>query len=163
MRSKMVEEDWVDAVIGLGPNLFYNSPMESCIVVCRRGKDAKRKGRVIFIDAAAEVARERSQSFLKQEHQDRILSVYRDYRDETGFAKVASVEEIVTHQANLSIPLYVRGETNKSTPDERRRSFQTTWSDWRKDGEAFWRQMDELVATLNALHQEEVALPQVDD
>jgi type I restriction enzyme M protein len=40
MRAKMVEQDWVEAVIGLGPNLFYNSPMESCIVICNRKKAA---------------------------------------------------------------------------------------------------------------------------
>ena len=44
MRAKMIEQDWVEAVIGLGPNLFYNSPMESCVVVCNRKKPAKRKG-----------------------------------------------------------------------------------------------------------------------
>ena len=36
MRSKLIEDDYIDAVIGLGPNLFYNSPMESCIVVCQK-------------------------------------------------------------------------------------------------------------------------------
>lgn len=51
MRTKMVEQDWVEAVIGLGPNLFYNSPMESCILICNRKKVAARKGKVIFIDA----------------------------------------------------------------------------------------------------------------
>mgnify|MGYP002682346669 CR=1 FL=1 len=49
MRAKMLELDWVEAVIGLGPNLFYNSPMESCVVVCNRRKPAARKGKVLFI------------------------------------------------------------------------------------------------------------------
>ena len=40
----------VEAVIGLGPNLFYNSPMEACVVVCNRRKPAARKGKVLFID-----------------------------------------------------------------------------------------------------------------
>ena len=69
MRAKMVELDWVEAVIGLGPNLFYNSPMESCIVVCNRRKPAARKGKVLFIDALNEVTRERAQSFLTPKHQ----------------------------------------------------------------------------------------------
>ena len=51
MRAKMVEQDWVEAVIGLGANLFYNSPMESCIVVCNRRKRTAHKGKVLFIDA----------------------------------------------------------------------------------------------------------------
>ena len=87
MRAKMVEQDWVEAVIGLGPNLFYNSPMESCIVICNRKKTTARKGRVIFIDAVNEVTRERAQSFLKPEHQQRmrqfkaLFSAYQRNRD----------------------------------------------------------------------------------
>ncbi len=57
MRAQMVDQDWVEAVIGLGPNLFYNSPMESCILVCNRRKPAARKGKVLFIDALNEVTR----------------------------------------------------------------------------------------------------------
>ncbi len=111
MRAKMVDEDWVEAVIGLGPNLFYNSPMESCIVVCNRKKTSDRKGRVIFIDAVSEVTRERAQSFLKPEHQQRILSAYRTFADVPGFAKVAKLSDIGGNQGNLSIPLYVKRQT----------------------------------------------------
>jgi type I restriction enzyme M protein len=45
MRTKMVEQDWVEAVIGLGPNLFYNSPMEACVVVCNRRKPQHARAR----------------------------------------------------------------------------------------------------------------------
>ena len=51
-------------VLGLGPNLFYNSPMEACVVICRTQKPAARRGKVLFIDAVNEVSRERAQSFL---------------------------------------------------------------------------------------------------
>ena len=94
MRAKMVEQDWVEAVIGLGPNLFYNSPMESCIVICNRKKVAARKGKVIFIDAVNEVTRERAQSFLTPAHQQRILAAYKAFADVPGFTKVATLAEI---------------------------------------------------------------------
>ncbi len=45
MRRKLVESDLVECVLGLGPNLFYNSPMEACVVVCRAQKPAERRGR----------------------------------------------------------------------------------------------------------------------
>ena len=51
----MVAADVVEAVIGLGPNLFYNSPMEACIVVCRASKPKERAGKVLFIDAIDQV------------------------------------------------------------------------------------------------------------
>ena len=90
MRSKMIEHDWVEAVIGLGPNLFYNSPMESCIVVCNRRKPQARKGRVLFIDALSEVTRERAQSFLTPAHQQRIVATFRTGNDEPGFSALAT-------------------------------------------------------------------------
>jgi len=45
----MIEEDYVDAVIGMGKNLFYNSSMESCLLVCRNEKPDERKGRLFLL------------------------------------------------------------------------------------------------------------------
>lgn len=64
MRSKLVEHDVIECVLGLGPNLFYNSPMEACVVVCRMRKEKGRRGKILFINAVDEVTRERAQSFL---------------------------------------------------------------------------------------------------
>jgi type I restriction enzyme M protein len=107
MRRKIIEADLIDCVLGLGPNLFYNSPMEACIVVCRMAKPREWKNRILFINAINEVIRERAQSFLTDEHIGRIAAAYRDFRDEPGFARVATVEEIRAKDGNLSIPLYV--------------------------------------------------------
>ena len=51
MRRKLIEADVVECVLGLGPNLFYNSPMEACVVICRAAKPKARKGRILFINA----------------------------------------------------------------------------------------------------------------
>jgi type I restriction enzyme M protein len=64
MRRKLVEHDVIETVLGLAPNLFYNSPMEACVVICRMKKSRKRKGKIQFINAVNEVTRERAQSFL---------------------------------------------------------------------------------------------------
>lgn len=157
MRAKMVEQDWVEAVIGLGPNLFYNSPMESCIVICNRKKVAARKGKVIFIDAVNEVTRERAQSFMKPEHQQRILSAYKTFADEPGFAKVATLAEIGANAGNLSIPLYVKRITAAIAADSNGNavSLRSIWDQWQTDGRAFWQQMDALVETLDVLAKAE--------
>src|SRR5204863_8197261 len=102
MRRKLVESDLLECVLGLGPNLFYNSPMEACVVICRTRKPAQRRGKILFIDAVHEVARERAQSFLKPEHQQRILKAYQVFADESGFAKVAAAAEVLRKEANLS-------------------------------------------------------------
>lgn len=153
MRAKMVEQDWVEAVIGLGPNLFYNSPMESCIVICNRKKASARKGKVIFIDAVNEVTRERAQSFLKPEHQQHILSAFNAFTDEPGFAKVATLAEIGANAGNLSIPLYVKRIASAGATDSNDDavSLRSAWDQWQTDGRTFWQQMDALVETLDSL------------
>ncbi len=117
MRAKMIQADVIEAVLGLGPNLFYNSPMEACVVICRSKKPKEHKGKILFIDAVNEVTRERAQSFLTPAHIDRIASAYRNFRNEDGFAAVASLAEIATKQSNLSIPLYVKRASTSSGPD----------------------------------------------
>jgi type I restriction enzyme M protein len=107
MRQKLIEADLIECVLGLGPNLFYNSPMEACVVVCRTAKPRGRKGKILFINAVNEVTRERAQSFLTDDHIDRIVAAYRKFKDEPGFARVATLDEIRGKDANLSIPLYV--------------------------------------------------------
>ena len=111
MRRKLIEADLIECVLGLGPNLFYNSPMEACVVVCRTQKPKARRGKILVINAVNEVTRERAQSFLTDEHLQRVVCAYRDFKDEPGFTRVVPIEEIRAKEGNLSIPLYVGGET----------------------------------------------------
>jgi type I restriction enzyme M protein len=107
MRRKLIEADIIECVLGLGPNLFYNSPMEACIVICRTDKPKERRGKILFINAVDEVTRERAQSFLTYEHVEHIVKAYNDFKNKTGFARVAALDEIRAKDNNLSIPLYV--------------------------------------------------------
>ncbi len=107
MRRKLIEADVIECVLGLGPNLFYNSPMEACVVICRTTKPGERRGRILFINAVDQVTRERAQSFLADEHIERIIEAYREFTDEPGFTRVATLEEIQAKGGRLSIPLYV--------------------------------------------------------
>jgi type I restriction enzyme M protein len=115
MRRKLIEADLIECVLGLGPNLFYNSPMEACVVVCRTQKPKARRGKILFINAVNEVTRERAQSFLTDEHLQRVVRAYQDFQDEPGFTRVVPIEEIRAKEGNLSIPLYVGGETQAQT------------------------------------------------
>ncbi len=111
MRRKLIESDTIEAVIGLGSNLFYNSPMEACVVVCRTSKARARRGKILFINAVNEVTRERAQSFLTNEHLSRIVAAYREFNEMPGFTRIASLGEVRAKDGNLSIPLYVGSET----------------------------------------------------
>jgi type I restriction enzyme M protein len=154
MRRKLVEADLVDCVLGLGPNLFYNSPMEACVVICRTNKPPERRGKVLFIDALEEVARERSMSYLKPEHQEHIAATYRDFADEDGFARVINLEAIAVQDYSLSIPLYVKRSFNGNDAEDNR-NLRQLWDVWEQDGHTFWEEMDQLVELLDSLNNKE--------
>ncbi len=157
MRQKLIEADLVECVLGLGPNLFYNSPMEACVIVCRSRKSSERQGHILLIDAVNAVARERAQSFLKPEHQQQILNAYHAFSDEPGFARVATIEEIARQDYSLSIPLYVKRTVNGNGQHlEDAATLPELWIDWEQAGRSFWLEMDELVVMLDSLITEEI-------
>lgn len=153
MRQRLIEADLVDCVLGLGPNLFYNSPMEACVVFCRSKKSANRRRKVLLLDAVNEVSRERAMSSLKSEHQARIEAAYVNFSDEEGFAKVATIEEIAAHGFSLSIPLYVKRLTASPTSAEvgQPATLREARDAWEASGRAFWQQMDAVVDMLDTL------------
>ena len=111
LRKKMIEADLVDAVIGLGKNLFYNSSMESCLLVCRLKKPKERKGKIIFIDARNEVRLERSNAWLEPQHIKKIADTYWKFKGVDGFGKVVGKEDVLrNYDGNLSVQLYVKQE-----------------------------------------------------
>ena len=154
MRRKVIEADLVECVLGLGPGLFYNSPMEACVVICRTEKREPNKGRILFIDAVAAVARERAQSFLRADHQARILAAYQAFEDEPGFAAVGTTDAVLANGGNLSIARYVK----KVKPDMgggNGTSLNATWAAFDDQGREFWLQMDALVNMLDRVVAEE--------
>jgi type I restriction enzyme M protein len=151
MRQKLVEADFVECVLGLGPNLFYNSPMEACVVICRAKKPPARRGHVLFIDAVDEVARERAQSFLKPENQERIESAYAAFRDDGHFAKVATLAQIKAQAWSLSIPLYVKKAVESPERTSANGSVSDACATWEIAGRAFWSEMDELIYKLDRI------------
>ena len=110
MRKKLVQCDLVECVIGLGPNLFFNAPMEACIVICRTQKRPDRRGQVLFINAVKEVTRKNAQSYLEDEYIAHITSAYEHFCDEENYAKLATLADIADRDYSLNIALYVRDE-----------------------------------------------------
>jgi type I restriction enzyme M protein len=150
MRRKLIEADLVECVLGLGPGLFYNSPMEACVVICRSRKPKDRQRRILFIDAVNEIARDRAQSFLRPEHQQRILHAYRAFDDEPGFAAVASTDVVLANDGTLSIPRYVK-KLRPHTVGGHETSLAATWAAFDEMGREFWTQMDALVEMVDGV------------
>ena len=126
MRRRLVEADLIECVLGLGVGLFYNSPMEACVIVCRTKKPASRQGRILFINAVDEVTHEKAQSFLQTEHIEKILAAYRSDEDIPGFSRHVPVEEVLTKDANLSIPRYIA----RYDEDAGEQPFESVYEDW---------------------------------
>ena len=80
IRRKMIELDLVECVIGLGPNLFYNSPMEACLLITRTNKEEHKRGKILFINAVNEVKQEKTMGFLEERHIARIFQRLSTFR-----------------------------------------------------------------------------------
>ena len=116
MRANLVSSDLVECVIGIGKNLFYNSPMEACIMICRTNKSIERRGKVLFINAKNEVTRRSANSFLENSHIEKIAGVYHRFEELDGFSAIATIPEIIKKKNKLSIALYVQ-DTSFSRDD----------------------------------------------
>lgn len=118
MRRALVESDLIEAVLGLGPGLFYNSPMEAVVIVLRAKKPEVRRRKIIFINAVSEYVREKAQSFLSEANIGRIHETYGRFEPEAGFASVATLDEVLGRGGSLAIPLYVEGASSAEVLEE---------------------------------------------
>jgi len=147
MRAKLIEMDLIDCVLGLGPNLFYNSPMEACIVICRTHKPAERKNKIIFINALEDVTRERAQSFLERSHIKKIVNAYESHGDIDGFSRVVDVKDVQANAANLSIPLYIQAKNN-GVSSEDNITLNETIFEWQNSSQALRKSLNQLIKSL---------------
>lgn len=107
IRKSLIEKDLLEAVIGLGPNLFFNAPMEACILVCRSQKSVDLKDKIIFINAIKEVTRKNAQSYLEDPHIENIVKAYIGRQDIDDFKRLVSHDEIIKNDYDLSIQKYI--------------------------------------------------------
>ena len=113
MRKKHIESDNIDAIIGLGRNLFFNSGLESFILICSNRKPKERKGKILFIEAENYTHKEGKQAYLWPEDIAKIVHAYNNYEDEDGFSKWVDTDDI--EDGNLNIKSYVKSTSNNSS------------------------------------------------
>jgi type I restriction enzyme M protein len=108
IRKGLLDDDLLDAVIGLAPNLFYGTGIPACILVLRAkgAKPPERRGKVLFINADAEFTAGRAQNFLLPEHVEKIVSAYHAFADIPGYATVVTHDELLANDVNLNIRRY---------------------------------------------------------
>ena len=150
MRAQLIEADLIECVIGLGPNLFYNSPMEACVVVCRTRKPPERRGQGPVHQrrergdprAGAELPGATSTSTGSSAR----TATFGTWRD---LARVATLDEIRANQSNLNIPLYVLSPANGEDIAENEPLAQII-ANWEDSAQALRVSMEGLFATLES-------------
>lgn len=116
IREALIEQDKLDAVIGLGSNIFYGTTLAACLLVFRAQKPAEHKNKVLFIDASDQVRVGRAQNFLEPEHVDTIYGWYEAGADVPHYARVVDAKEIRAKDFNLNIPLYIERAATEALP-----------------------------------------------
>lgn len=106
MRTNLIKSDLLEAIIGLGPNLFFNSPMEAMIMVCNRNKTAEMKNKILFINAVNEVVRKNAESRLEPQHIQKISKAFFEKKDVEHFCKVVDKQTVLDNGSNMTISLY---------------------------------------------------------
>ena len=104
IRKKLIEENLLDAIIGLPAKLFYGTSIPVAVLVF---KMAKIDNSVLFIDASREFKAGKYQNVLSDENITKILVTYRNRASRDQYAYLSSLEEIKENGYNLNIPLYV--------------------------------------------------------
>ena len=112
LREQLVKKDLIECIIGLGPNLFYNSPMEACIIICNTHKSPDRAEKIMFINAVNEVIRKNAESYLTDEHITKIANAFFDYTESEGFCTIVQNTDILKENSTLNISYYVSAGTS---------------------------------------------------
>ena len=111
IRQRVIEENLLDAVIGLPENLFYGTPIPACILVFKKNRPTTD---ILFIDASKKddngnlrYIKATNQNELGPEHIDAIVNTYLSRAEREKFSHVATLDEIRENEYNLNIPRYV--------------------------------------------------------
>ena len=108
IRKKLVESDVIDAIISIGKNLFFNSPMEACILLCRTTKPAEKKGKILFVNARDLVVQQTGNAYLSEDHIRTIANLYNSCSNVEGRSRIVEYDEIYqAKDISLSVSLYV--------------------------------------------------------
>ncbi|MCK8607005.1 type I restriction-modification system subunit M [Apilactobacillus ozensis] len=112
IRQKLIEDNRIDAVIGLPANIFHSTSIPTLILVLKKDKPDSN---VMFIDASREFEKGKNQNNLTADNIQKIVQTYKDRKDVDKYAHVATYDEIKENDFNLNIPRYV--DTFEPEPD----------------------------------------------
>ena len=104
IRKQIIENNWLDAVIGLPENLFFGTGIPACILIFKKNKVDNN---VVFIDASNEFDKGKNQNVLRNEDIEKILEVYKNRKEVEKYCHIATFDELRDNDFNLNIPRYI--------------------------------------------------------
>ena len=104
IRQKLIELNYIEAIIGLPAKVFYNTDIPTVILVLKKNKANKE---ILFIDASEEFKNVPPKNILEEKHIDKILETYQGNKEIDRFSKVINKDEIIKNDYNLNIPRYI--------------------------------------------------------
>jgi type I restriction enzyme M protein len=108
IRKGLLEADLIEAVVVLGENLFYGTPIPAAILFINRDKPVERRGCVLIVDGEKDIVEGKNQHKLSDENVERLACAVLDFQDVELFCRVVSLDEIRANDHNLNIPRYIR-------------------------------------------------------
>jgi type I restriction enzyme M protein len=106
IRQYIIEDrNFLDAVIGLPPNMFYGTSIPTCLLVFKRCREHPEN--ILFIDASKEYAKQGNQNYITTCHINKIITTYRQRQALDKYSYVAPLSEVKENDYNLNIPRYV--------------------------------------------------------
>ena len=114
IRKYLIDNNYVDAVIQLPPDLFFGTTIGTCIIVLKKSKNDNA---VLFIDASAEFTRAGNKNKLTLPHQQKILDAFTARTDAEHFAKLVPNEDIAANAYNIAVSSYVDAEDTREVID----------------------------------------------
>ncbi|MGO1597085.1 MAG: N-6 DNA methylase [Sphingobacterium sp.] len=139
IREALIRQDLLEAVIGLGPNIFYGTQLAACVLVFKQNKEEEKKGKVLLIDASDQVRVGRAQNYLESEHVNQIFNWFNAFVDIENYVKVATQDDLRENDYNLNIPLYIEKiiQDDLPTVDEALTDLKNAWEESLKAQEKF--------------------------
>ena len=108
IRQKIIEKyDYLEAVIQLGPNIFYGTSISPCILVFRAKKNPNTKQNVLVIDASTMYESGRAQNYLRENHVKAIYRIYKKREEITYTSRIIPISEIKKNDYNLNVSRYI--------------------------------------------------------
>ncbi len=114
IRKYLVDNNFLDAVIQLPPDLFFGTSIATCIIVLKK---SKRDNSTMFIDASAEFVRGGNKNKLSDDNRKRILNSFTDREDVAHFARLVPNTEIAENDYNIAVSSYVEQENTQEATD----------------------------------------------